>query len=128
MSLVNAIHHVSVRCADADSYEKEIRFYRDVLEFPVFREWDGGIMLGSGTDMIEICMGDDPSFDYGAIRHFAFDVDDVDECARRVKAAGMTVRIEPKDIVIPSEPALPARLAFAYGPCGEEIEFFCVKA
>lgn len=32
--------------------------------------------------------------------------------------------VEPKDIVIPSEPEYKARIAFGRGPLGEEIEFF----
>ena len=124
MSLINGIHHVSIRCDSIESYEKEISFYRDLLEFPVYREWEGGIMLGNGMDMLEICMGKDPVADYGAIRHFAFATDDVDECIRRVKTWGLNVRIEPKTLVIGSQPPLPARLAFCFGPCGEEIEFF----
>lgn len=34
------------------------------------------------------------------------------------------VFIEPNDIVIESEPEFPARMAFCFGPLGEEIEFF----
>ena len=60
----------------------------------------------------------------GAIRHIAFATDDVDGVIEKVKSAGYEVFIEPKDIVIPSDPAYPARMAFCYGPLGEEIEFF----
>jgi glyoxylase I family protein len=35
--------------------------------------------------------------------------------------------MEPKDIVIASEPPYPARIGFCIGPVGEEVEFFCVK-
>ena len=44
-----------------------------------------------------------------------------------VKAAGYEVFIEPKDIVIASNPPFPARIAFCRGPLGEEIEFFQEK-
>ena len=46
-----------------------------------------------------------------------------DACAR-VRAAGYEVFIEPNDIVIRSEPEFRARMAFCFGPLGEEIEFF----
>ena len=42
----------------------------------------------------------------------------------KLKAAGYEVFVEPKDIVIPSEPEYKARIAFGRGPLGEEIEFF----
>ena len=60
----------------------------------------------------------------GALRHIAFATDDVDEVVMKVKEAGYEVFIEPKNIVINSEPEYPARVAFCFGPLGEEIEFF----
>ena len=60
----------------------------------------------------------------GALRHIAFATDDVDGIVDKVKKAGYEVFIEPNDIVIKSEPEYPARMAFCFGPLGEEIEFF----
>ena len=48
----------------------------------------------------------------------------MDSIVRKVKAAGYEVFIEPNDIVIPSDPPFHARMAFCYGPLGEELEFF----
>ena len=48
----------------------------------------------------------------------------VDLCVKSVIEAGYEVFMGPKDIVIPSSPELKARMAFCYGPLGEEIEFF----
>ena len=42
----------------------------------------------------------------------------------RVQAAGYEVFLGPKELLIPSEPPLSARIAFCRGPLGEEIEFF----
>ena len=43
----------------------------------------------------------------------------------RVRAAGMPITVEPKDVTIPSRPhALPLRLAFFKGPGGEVFELF----
>jgi predicted nucleic-acid-binding Zn-ribbon protein len=60
----------------------------------------------------------------GIIRHFALATEDVDTCVEKLKAAGYKVFVEPKDIVIPSNPEYKARIAFGRGPLGEEIEFF----
>ena len=46
---------------------------------------------------------------------------------RVVREAGYEVFIEPRDIVIASEPPFPARIAFCRGPLQEEIEFFQEK-
>ena len=35
--------------------------------------------------------------------------------------------VEPKNIVIPSDPEYKARIAFGRGPLGEEIEFFLLR-
>ena len=50
--------------------------------------------------------------------------DDVDGMIEKVRNAGYEVFIEPNDIEIKSDPVFPARMAFIYGPLGEEIEFF----
>ena len=53
--------------------------------------------------------------------------DDVDEIIDKVKAAGYEVFVEPNDKVILSEPEYPIRMAFCFGPLGEQIEFFCER-
>lgn len=42
----------------------------------------------------------------------------------KVKAAGYELFIEPNDKVIATNPLYPIRMAFCYGPLGEQIEFF----
>ena len=63
----------------------------------------------------------------GSIRHFALKTDDVDGCVKAVREAGYPITVEPKDVVIPSQPEFPVRVAFCNGPVGEEIEFFQEK-
>lgn len=127
MSLVNGIHHVSMKCCSREEYEKTVSFYKDVLGIPVARTWETGTMLITGSNIIEIFNDGDVQLKKGVIRHFAFATDDVDACVAAVRAAGYEVFIEAKDIVIASEQPMPARIAFCYGPLGEEIEFFDEK-
>ena len=64
------------------------------------------------------------------ILHFALNCADVDAAIELVRAEGMEVTIEPKDVVIPSAKGsggLPARIAFFKGPDGEVVEFFHTK-
>ena len=42
----------------------------------------------------------------------------------KVKAAGYELFIEPNNKDIPSNPPYPIRMAFCYGPLGEQVEFF----
>lgn len=127
MSLIKGIHHVSMKCSSQEEYERTIEFYRDILGIPVARRWEKGIMLDTGSGIIEIFNDGDGALPQGVIRHFAFATDDVDACVEAVRKAGYEVFIAPKDIEIASEPKFPARIAFCRGPLGEEIELFCER-
>lgn len=124
MGLITGIHHVSLKCCNDEEYNKEIEFYRDILRIPVVRQWATGIMLDAGAGLIEIFNDGESPLEKGVIRHFALATESVDECVKAVTAAGYEVFIGPKDIEIQSTPVFPARMAFCYGPLGEEIEFF----
>ena len=60
----------------------------------------------------------------GAVRHFALKTDNVDMDAEKVRRAGYQFFIEPKNIIMDSIPPYSARIAFCFGPLGEEIELF----
>lgn len=127
MTLVSGIHHISLKCQNVEEYEEVVNFYQNILEIPVARTWDNGIMFDLGNSLIEVFKNGTDRLNQGVIRHFAFATKDVDGCIAKVKAAGYEITTEPKDIVIKSVPELPARIAFCKGPLGEEIEFFHEK-
>ena len=122
--MITGIHHISLKCGTKEEFEKAKDFYLNVLGFSAVREWPDGIMIDTGAGMLEIFSNGEGIRTKGALRHIAFATDDTDGIAERVKAAGYRVFIEPNDIVIRSDPEFPARMAFCYGPLGEEIEFF----
>ena len=121
---INGIHHISMKCGTKEEFERARDFYLNILGFSIVREWPEGIMLNSGGGLLEIFCNGAGIKSKGAIRHVAFSADDVDGLAAKVKAAGYEVFIEPNDIVIRSEPEFHARMAFCFGPLGEEIELF----
>ncbi len=125
--MITGIHHISMKCGTGEAFLRVRDFYLNVLGFSVVREWADGIMIDSGSGLLEIFSNGEGIRNMGAIRHIAFSTDDVDGIASKVKAAGYKVFTGPKDIVIPSEPEYHARMAFCYGPLGEEIEFFQEK-
>lgn len=122
--MIKGLHHISMKCATAEEFDKAKEFYLNVLGLSVKREWKDGVMIDTGNGLIEIFSNGEGSRTKGAIRHFALFTDDVDELAEKIKSAGYEVFIEPNDIVIHSEPEYPARMAFCTGPLGEEIELF----
>lgn len=126
MSLIRGIHHISMKCCNDEEYDRVVTFYTKVLGMEIARTWEHGIMFDTGNGIIEIFKNGEP-LEIGVIRHVAFAVDDVDRCVQAVKEAGYEVFKGPMDILIPSKPEFPARMAFCYGPLGEEIEFFQEK-
>ena len=122
--MITGIHHISLKCKTAAEYEQTKHFYTELLGFSVAREWAEGIMIDAGNALIEIFNNGEGVKSVGAIRHIAFATDNVDEIVSIVKSAGYEVFKEPQNIVIPYTSEYPARMAFCYGPLGEEIEFF----
>ena len=113
-----------MKCAGPEEFERVKEFYCGVLGLTVRREWPDGAMLDAGNGLIEVFRNGGGGAERGVVRHFALASDDVDSCVERIRQAGYRVFVEPKDIVIESDPALPARIAFCTGPLGEEIELF----
>ena len=122
--MITGIHHISLKCGTKEEFDRARDFYLNVLGFSVVREWPEGIMIDSGCGLLEIFSNGTGIKAKGAIRHVAFSTDDVDGIIAKVRAAGYEVFIEPNELVIQSRPAFRARMAFCYGPLGEEIEFF----
>ncbi len=124
---IRGLHHVSLKCGDAAEFLRAKAFYTDVLGLRVWREWNEGVLIETGAGYIEIfCTGEGVKR-LGAVRHFAFACDDVDSTAAAIRAAGYEIFVEPRDIVLPAEQPVRARIAFCRGPLGEEIEFFDEK-
>ena len=130
-SLICGIHHVALKCDGTAEFEKTLHFYQDVLGLEPVRSWgegeNAGAMLSTGDGLLEI-FASGRKLPQGAIRHFALRTERVDDCVAAVRDAGYPITVEPKDIVIASNPPFPARIAFCTGPVGEEIEFYQERA
>lgn len=122
--MITGIHHVSMKCGTAEEFARAKDFYLRVLGFSVVREWPEGVMIDSGDGLLEIFCNGAGIRTKGAVRHIAFSTDDVDGIVAKVKTEGYEVFIEPNEITIRSVPEFHARMAFCFGPLGEEIEFF----
>lgn len=125
--MIKGLHHISMKCGTKEELEKVKEFYVSILGLKICREWPDGIMFDTGNGMIEVFTNANGERRLGAIRHFALATDHVDELTDKVRAAGYEIIVEPNDRVIPSTPELPIRMAFCFGPLGEQIEFFCER-
>ncbi|WP_242835568.1 VOC family protein [Butyrivibrio sp. AC2005] len=124
--MVKGIHHISMKC-NIGEIDRVKDFYINVLGMSICREWPEGIMIDSGNGLIEVFVTGNGEHRKGSIRHIAFATEDVDNVIDKVKKAGYEVFIEPNDKVINSSPEYQFRMAFCFGPLGEEIEFFDEK-
>lgn len=125
--LIKGIHHISMKCAAKEDFDRAKDFYTGILGLSICREWPDGIMIDTGNGFIEIFCNGEGERGKGAIRHVALLTDHVDELSDLIKMAGYEVFVEPKDVVIGSVPPYPIRMAFCTGPLGEEIELFCER-
>lgn len=120
---IKRIHHYSMKCNAPEDARRVKDFYCGLLGMTIATEWDAGFMIDCGSGMVEVFTNGEGSRDTGALRHLAFEVDDADAFAETVQKAGYEVFLGPKDITVP----VPARIAFCFGPLGEQVEFFQPK-
>ena len=127
---VKGFHHVAMKVANFDQC---LAFYRDVLGLKPVVSWGEAdkraVMLDMGDGgCIELFAGGKAgTTNDGPLLHVAMRTDDVDAAIERVRAAGMEITTEPKDVDIPSNPPTPVRIGFFRGPGGELMEFFKVR-
>ena len=127
MALIKGVHHVCMKCSTAEQFAEVQKFYGTVLGLPVVRSWPVGIMFDLGGNLLEVFSNGTEDLPQGVWQHIALATDDVDACVKAVSEAGYAITVAPKDIVVASQPPVPARIAFCVGPMGEEIEFFHEK-
>ena len=79
--MIQGIHHVSMKCSNAEEYAAVRAFYTELLRIPVLTEWEMGILLDTGAGIVEIFQDETAEkLGQGVIRHFAFAVEDVEAC------------------------------------------------
>ena len=126
-------HHIAIRCRD---FDKSLQFYK-AIGCVVTTEWGEAphcsamVDIGDGgrielfSDGVEEHVESDTRS--GEWLHLALTADDPDAAFATAIAAGATVKYAPYDAVLSSNPPMPLRIAFVYGPDGEVIEFFHVR-
>ncbi len=123
------LHHVCVKTRDWDA---TMRFYQELLGCTVKVAWraapERAVMLDTGDgNYVEVF--EDLAYQpapNGALLHFALRTTRLDEVAARVRAAGVKITVEPKDVAIPTTNVpgpVPVRVFFCEGPNGEIVEF-----
>ena len=52
--MIKGIHHVSMKCGTSEEMEKVKDFYVRILGMHICREWESGVMIDSGSGLIEV--------------------------------------------------------------------------
>lgn len=129
--MITGIHHIALRCNGVEEYQRAVHFYRDLLGLTEYKRWGSGdalsIMLNTGAGCMEIFSNGTQRMPQGQLLHVAFATDNVDELIEKVRAEGYQIKMEPTDVVLPTDEGFPARVAFCFGAAGEEVEFFTEK-
>ncbi len=120
-------HHIALKAAN---FEESYKFYTEGLGLTPLAGWgegDGRIQMldiGDGT-IVELFAGGSENAEVGRYIHLAFRCDDVDAAFATAVKAGAKVKLEPFTVPVNSQPKpMTLRVAFVYGPSGEELEFF----
>ncbi|TKH45654.1 glyoxalase [Paenibacillus terrae] len=137
---VKGLAHVAIQAQD---YQATIAFYTEVLGFkrghhwslPSFQIREASMLISPDqitcleifdNDAVIPAQGKKASSEdeiaHGALLHFAFYVDDVNEIYQKALAHGARTFVKPDQLTL-GEPPLVVKNAVIYSPNGEVIEF-----
>lgn len=128
MASIQGFHHTAIRSTDFDA---SLRFYTGVLGLKTKITWGSdnrrAAMVDAGRgDYIEIFERSEPApLGEATILHFALRTDDCAALTEAVRAAGLEITMEPKEVLIDSNLGpVPVKISFFRGPDGEIVELF----
>jgi len=120
-------HHFALSSAD---FDKSVKFYTEGLGMKPVAFWGENegraalLDIGDGSHVEIFANGNADEQKNEKIVHFAFTTTDPDLAFNNAIAAGARERMVPTTLDIPSDPPIPVRIAFVYGPDNEVLEFF----
>lgn len=126
MGLIKGLHHVHLKCLP-DQMDTVQNFYENIIGMKLLSKHEDCAILDTGNGIFEIFCDADKLLGQGDFRHVAFAADDVDAAIKACKEYGCKIKEYPVNVVFGLAEPTPARIAFAYGPIGEEIEFFQIR-
>lgn len=127
MSIVKGLHHVHLKCLP-DQITDVLDFYENVIGLRLMCLQPDCAILDTGNGVFEIFCDADHLLGQGDFRHIAFLTDDTDAAIKKCKEYGCKIKEEPVNVTFGLDKPTPARIAFVYGPVGEEIEFFQIRS
>jgi len=120
-------HHLAIASA---GFEASIRFYTEGLGMRQIAAWGENegraalLDIGDGSHLEIFANGSAEASANERFVHFAFKTTDPDAAFANAIAAGAKEKMPPTTLAIPSDPPMPVRIAFVFGPDNEVLEFF----
>ena len=127
------LHHVGIAVQNRDTYERTVKFYRDIIGLAIVRSWSSGAkhitMLDLCGGMLEIVYGAEGE-GTGTLAHLALGVEhpeDVQNMLNRCVGFGCSVMRSAQSVEAEEDTGRRFRFwnDFCTGPAGETLEFFC---
>ena len=120
-------HHIAISSA---KFDESLKFYTEGLGMKIVGCWGENegraalLDIGDGSHVELFANGTTDEQKNERMVHFAFKTTDPDTAFNNAIAAGARERMVPTTLEIPSDPPIPVRIAFVYGPDDEVLEFF----
>ena len=120
-------HHIAIASA---VFDESFKFYTEGLGMKPVACWGENekraalIDIGDGSHVEIFANGTSDAQNNEKIVHFAITTTDTDVAFNNAIDAGAREQMPPTTLDIPSDPPIPVRIAFVYGPDNELIEFF----
>jgi len=120
-------HHIAISSA---RFDESIKFYTEGLGMTPVAFWGENegraalLDIGDGSHVELFAHGAAAAQQNEKFEHFAIRTTDPDKAFAAALAAGAREKMPPTTLNIPSDPPIPVRIAFVFGPDNEVLEFF----
>lgn len=128
MASISGFHHTAIR---STRFDEVVAFYTGILGLQIKITWGEtpkrAAMIDAGDgNYVEVFEREEAASDVeSALMHFALRTDDCAAMTEKIRAAGLEITMEPREVNLESSAGIiPVKISFFKGPAGEVVELF----